>query len=120
MLNRMLWDQRLKFLMSEGIPEGSARSDMGKWVSKYQIIPTFEAVTYAQNDGTGDPIALVESTLRARNGNGEAGQYGGDRAPSPAWLRDKQRHDSKLAALASIVRDRSDGRDPWGDNPSGP
>ncbi len=118
MLTRVLWDDGLKFLMNRGVSEGSARSNMGKWVSRYQLTPTYEAVSFAQGEGTGDPIALIEATLRARYGNGrqKAGQHGGSGAQGAARTRDQERHDTRLAALAGFGSDGGGGGEPWGDD----
>jgi hypothetical protein len=63
-----VWNVGVNCLSALGIPNGRARSIIGKWIKETggDKEAVLNAIGFAYSQGSGDPIALVEKTLRRK------------------------------------------------------
>jgi hypothetical protein len=72
-----VWNVGVNCLAALGIPNGRARSVIGKWIKETDgdKAAVLNAIGFAYSQGSGDPIALIEKTLRKKTKRSDPDDY---------------------------------------------
>lgn len=71
-LAERLWGDGLAYLLSTGMDEKHARSQLGKWRKLMGDPGVVEAISHCQANGISDPVAYIEAASRNRGGIGRS------------------------------------------------